>query len=516
MQRRSAHLLLATVLLAGCTDVSLLPANYVAKMNDGQYCTNTSDNYDVPVRILLIIDTSASMKENDPGGNRGVAAGDLISKFGDKKNVEFAFIQFNTAALQVTTSFTRDPAELAAGLNELNKMEGFTNYTGALNEANTLILKDLAEVRKELAAAEAAKLDTRFMRPYYFVVFLSDGIPRMPEGKLQTSDEIELALDVLTDIPTVASGLTLHTAFLGAANDAQRPNAELLLKHMAQVGNGSYTSFERGDQIDFSAFDFKVVRRYITKKFFVYNQNAVLDLDERTAVADSDGDGVSDIKEQSLGTDPLNSDTDGDGCSDGFEVNVGENPLQAPCACGSSDRKDTDNDGVSDCEETSQGWKPNRFDTDGDLIPDALELRFHTNAKDPDDAKNDIDFDGVASDKEIDVGTNPAKNDRDLHEEYAYRYRVDPSQRANSQICTTFTIDNVTLTQTQAFGSRAAGTNDVVFEYIESPADAPNQVFELRRAIVPVHFEGKAQVSIPAPSEGDFKLISRMDLNVSD
>jgi hypothetical protein len=36
---------------------------------------------------------------------------------------------------------------------------------------------------------------------------------------------------------------------------------------------------------------------------------------------DSDGDGLSDAAESSLGTDPQNPDTDGDGLSDGEEVN---------------------------------------------------------------------------------------------------------------------------------------------------------------------------------------------------
>ncbi|MCP5003398.1 MAG: S8 family serine peptidase [Planctomycetes bacterium] len=42
---------------------------------------------------------------------------------------------------------------------------------------------------------------------------------------------------------------------------------------------------------------------------------------------DSDGDGLSDVEEQSLGTDPLNPDTDGDGYSDGDEVNADTDPL---------------------------------------------------------------------------------------------------------------------------------------------------------------------------------------------
>jgi len=44
---------------------------------------------------------------------------------------------------------------------------------------------------------------------------------------------------------------------------------------------------------------------------------------------DSDGDGLSDAFEQSIGTDPLNPDSDGDGYSDGLEYSFGSNPLNA-------------------------------------------------------------------------------------------------------------------------------------------------------------------------------------------
>jgi hypothetical protein len=45
------------------------------------------------------------------------------------------------------------------------------------------------------------------------------------------------------------------------------------------------------------------------------------------AILDSDGDGLSDVAEAFLGTDPLNPDTDGDGYSDKDEILNGYNPL---------------------------------------------------------------------------------------------------------------------------------------------------------------------------------------------
>lgn len=45
------------------------------------------------------------------------------------------------------------------------------------------------------------------------------------------------------------------------------------------------------------------------------------------AVTDSDGDGLSDLREKALGTDRLNPDTDGDGYADGLEVTSGYDPV---------------------------------------------------------------------------------------------------------------------------------------------------------------------------------------------
>ena len=43
--------------------------------------------------------------------------------------------------------------------------------------------------------------------------------------------------------------------------------------------------------------------------------------------SDDDNDGLSDVDENTIGTDPFNADTDGDGVSDGDEVSQGTNPL---------------------------------------------------------------------------------------------------------------------------------------------------------------------------------------------
>lgn len=67
------------------------------------------------------------------------------------------------------------------------------------------------------------------------------------------------------------------------------------------------------------------------------------------AVGDTDGDGLSDVEEATLGTDPADADTDDDGLADGEEVDeTGTDPLDG----------DTDDGGVIDGDELAVGTDP--------------------------------------------------------------------------------------------------------------------------------------------------------------
>lgn len=85
---------------------------------------------------------------------------------------------------------------------------------------------------------------------------------------------------------------------------------------------------------------------------------------------DTDGDGLSDLTEAGLGTDPNVVDTDGDGLGDGDEVNDhGTNPLDV----------DTDNDSLNDGDEIAAGLDPLNggdalLDADGDGFSNLAEV----------------------------------------------------------------------------------------------------------------------------------------------
>jgi hypothetical protein len=94
--------------------------------------------------------------------------------------------------------------------------------------------------------------------------------------------------------------------------------------------------------------------------------NGISDADE-----DFDIDGLSNIREEEIGTRPDIPDTDSDGLNDGEEVdNYGTDPLKA----------DTDGDGLTDSEEIKLGLDPNAKKTDG-ITPDG-ERRFEQSASD--------------------------------------------------------------------------------------------------------------------------------------
>ncbi|TSC84629.1 MAG: hypothetical protein G01um101413_13 [Parcubacteria group bacterium Gr01-1014_13] len=82
---------------------------------------------------------------------------------------------------------------------------------------------------------------------------------------------------------------------------------------------------------------------------------------------DSDKDGLDDVREKEIGTDPQKLDSDIDGLNDGDEVIIYKtNPLFA----------DTDTDGLSDGDEILI-WRSNplNMDTDGDSYKDGEEVR---------------------------------------------------------------------------------------------------------------------------------------------
>jgi hypothetical protein len=146
--------------------------------------------------------------------------------------------------------------------------------------------------------------------------------------------------------------------------------------------------------------------------------------------ADSDGDGLSDAQEATLGTDPANPDTDEDGLFDGAEVTAGTDPTlydtdgdgfgdNAEVVNGSDPNDpasvppgeptiDTDGDGLTDTQEAKLGTDPQLADSDADGLTDFAEVGIEPgSATGTDPLLTDTDGDGVGDGDEVTNGTDP-------------------------------------------------------------------------------------------------------------
>ena len=143
-------------------------------------------------------------------------------------------------------------------------------------------------------------------------------------------------------------------------------------------------------------------------------------------LADSDTDGLTDLEEVNLATDPLSDDTDNDGAIDGVD-NCPVNPNADQIDTDNDEQgnvcdEDDDNDGLTDLEEVGLGTNPLLADTDSDGSIDSLDnCLFSANADqldtDADEQGNvcdeDNDNDGLTDFEEVNLGTDPLSEDTD-------------------------------------------------------------------------------------------------------
>ena len=121
---------------------------------------------------------------------------------------------------------------------------------------------------------------------------------------------------------------------------------------------------------------------------------------------DADGDGLSNLQEYQLGTNPLNNDTDGDGMPDGWEVS---HPCLSPTNSADGGSADFDLDNLPNVQEYNGGTNstdPCNPDTDGDGMPDGWEVSHSLNPL-VNDASIDSDGDGSTNLQEYRTGGDP-------------------------------------------------------------------------------------------------------------
>jgi hypothetical protein len=414
----------------------------------GRVCAQDTAAERLPLRVVLVVDQAAGplYASYDPGAVRIQYLRDIVQTGLVSEQTEFAVVGFGGRSRTLAPSegsFTRNPGELLSALNQLAISEPCVgtdvcrNYLEGLRTARSVIEGDLAQT----------PAGTRVITQYLVVLLLAG--PQQPLATNRDCCEIEDSacqrqelqasaacqsqrelqeVDALLSIVLSEGGLgvRLHVLHLSAETAAVNEQLQKQLRDLAFEGLGSYTQIASPEVLSVSGADLLEQRTDLRVKTLV-----VANLNARPTASgpevDTDADGLADEQERVLGSDETSADTDGDGIGDLAETLAGLNPLKKdqPNACRPLKKpgQDSDLDGLSDCDEALLGTEPSLVDSDGDGMPDMLEVAGPTDFLQP-DAESDDDGDGVTNGDELSGHTDPRSDDSSARRLYRYRYEI--------------------------------------------------------------------------------------------
>ncbi|NOZ86995.1 MAG: VWA domain-containing protein [Deltaproteobacteria bacterium] len=377
-----------------------------------------------------------------------------------------------------------------------------------------------------------------------FANMVSQGYFPLLEGGVDYNNDYQIfaLVDDIMDLKDAfkVGDLRLHTAFLYCRDKNGNPTSALcaaaeaaynldpdrgraLLRQMSRQGNGTFSDFTSGEEINFLRIDYTSIKRnYSAKNLIVSNITAFPYINK--FLPDSDSDGIPDKEEEESdpATDPLNPDTDNDGYSDFIETkwkSAGYDPTdpdkpEVPC----NDLSDSDGDGLNACEEALYKTDPKLVDTDADGFPDLYEVRFNTNPLEP-DGDGDLDADGRRNADELLERSNPSQSDPELWNNKRYWYSMGALEKDNNgRQCYKFTVDEISLVTTQERNNMdGMGYNDILIWFDVAAYDDPWDTGTFKVACVRVQyiapdykvpFDGKITIE-----DDDFKDPAMLDLS---
>jgi hypothetical protein len=165
-------IMMTIVPLLGCTETGLQrvppvpapPLDNLIRVT-GEFCTEPSAQITFPVKVLYIIDQSASLQCTDSQNRRfGALNSSINNLLSSQPNAQFGFIGFSSWARE--QSFTRDRDAISQFVDPSGGLGPATDYQGALANAVRIIERDILTV----GGPERA-------RTRYIINFVSDGNP---------------------------------------------------------------------------------------------------------------------------------------------------------------------------------------------------------------------------------------------------------------------------------------------------------------------------------------------------
>ena len=172
----------------GCTEAGLQsippepPETYDNLLRvRGEYCTEPSARVVFPVKVLYVIDQSASLQCTDSQNRRFNALTTSVNELRSQPNTEISFVGFSSWSRSVP--FTRNRDTMAPFLDPAGGLGPATDYQGSLATALMILEQDLLS---ESASVRA--------RSRYMVVFVSDGVPE-PRCNPGCEDDVRVCAD---------------------------------------------------------------------------------------------------------------------------------------------------------------------------------------------------------------------------------------------------------------------------------------------------------------------------------
>lgn len=164
--------------LCACSDSRLQPKtevdtttydNLLSIRTD--YCVQRDATVEFPVKVLFVVDQSASLQCTDPANRRAAALNDSVNDILRNRSAQVGVLGFSSWAREL--DFTRDNGAVLAAVDPAGGLGPATDYQGALATAFRMLEQDI------LATPEVERARTR-----YVVVYVSDGVaePRCNAG----------------------------------------------------------------------------------------------------------------------------------------------------------------------------------------------------------------------------------------------------------------------------------------------------------------------------------------------
>ncbi len=465
-------LVFMTLSFVACSDASLyhskrapLSADRVAI--EGRVCTEDPEQNRFPARLIIMADQAQGFlySEFDPAQKRLQMLNALIQSTLAKPEYSVAIIGYAGRVQRLAPEselFTRNPGVLLNAVSRLSLPESCIgnelcrDYQGGLEMAKTLIEDDLASMEAGQRAVTQYTLLWLGAGPQSPLAEQRDCCPRgdrsclnaegaqRPSLTCQTQLDIALVQELRNDsLAMGAGGFQLHIMHLAAEEQDVNQDMAQLLEQLSFAGGGRYARFSSANNLDPRAVSiFDRPSDMEAAQILVINQSAAPRLGG--ILADSDQDGLADEEEDINGngqvdegeSDPTLRDSDGDGLSDMIEARVGfiNGEIDRPVVCDDLfmfeglAELDRDFDGLNECEERLMGTSPSLSDSDGDNLPDGLEVIRGTDHLNPDSAQ-DFDEDGVSNGDELKEGTDPRSIDESQRLGLAARYDVEREGR---------------------------------------------------------------------------------------